>query len=303
MFLRNYHVYQEKKAWVTLITGDSYLPGVIALSKSLKFSQSKFPLIVMYIKDKLSNHTKEEIRKYGGVLYEVKPLYPKEGVKTSFAFSRFSEVWTKLKAWSVEGFDKLCFLDADMLIVKNMDEIFDQLQENDDFAAAYDCMCNPRNFPNYPKERIPDFCPYTQCKVHKQPFCSVGSDNATLHEHLKPESIYFNTGLFIYRPGREEQANLERIFHSTSDLSLYRFADQDILNEVYKEHWKPLPFMYHAIKIVYLTHRILWNESIIKNIHYINEKPWNYDMNDSKTKSDAYYPLYKIWWSIYEREI
>lgn len=302
-FLKNYHVYQEKKAWVTLITKDSYLPGVIALSKSLKLSNTKFPLIVMTIKDKLSTNTIEEIKKYGGILYEVNPLYPKEGVKTSFAFSRFSEVWTKLKAWSITGYDKLCYLDADMLVVQNMDEIFDLLQEQDDIAVAYDCMCNPRNFTNYPAERIPDNCPYTQCKDHNYPFCSIGARNESNYENLKKESIYFNTGLFIYRPGQQQQQDIEREFHKVKDLSTYAFADQDFLNFYFKDNWRQVPFMYHAIKLIYLAHPELWNEKIIKNIHYINEKPWDYKLEDEKTKSDAYYPLYKIWWSFYEKKL
>lgn len=43
-------------------------------------------------------------------------------------------------------------IDSDMIIRKNMDELFDIGLERDWIAAAHVCACNPRKFAHYPRD-------------------------------------------------------------------------------------------------------------------------------------------------------
>lgn len=43
-------------------------------------------------------------------------------------------------------------LDSDMLILKNIDDLMELDIPPDSIAAAHACACNPRKFPQYPKD-------------------------------------------------------------------------------------------------------------------------------------------------------
>lgn len=287
----------EKNAWVTLITKDSYLPGVIALVKSVQKTSSIYPFVVMYTNN-VSEDSKNVLKLMNCELYETTPLYPRDGVKTNLAFSQFSEVWTKLRAWNIYGYDKLTYLDADMLVIKNMDQIFDYLQPNEEMAASYACICNPRKFSHYPKHWNPSNCAHSTCKEYHQTHCYDSSNNKTHFDKLKEESNYFNSGLFLFRPNHIRSQKIIDTFHNFNDLSSFLFADQDFLNYYWKGNWRPLPFIYNALKTMKLSHPDMWNYDQIKNIHFIIEKPWEKDLNEI-SKEDPYYEMLSKWWEIY----
>ena len=49
--------------------------------------------------------------------------------------------FTKLYAWDADlvwPYEKICFLDADTLILKNIDDVFDYVDGDSQFAAAAD---------------------------------------------------------------------------------------------------------------------------------------------------------------------
>lgn len=296
----NYISSSERNAWITLITNDSYLPGVVALVKSLQKTSSKYPFIVMYTKG-VSEEALGILNNLNCQLIETTHLYPREDVKTNLAFSRFSEVWTKLRAWGVNGYDKLTYLDADMLVIRNMDEIFDYLQDNEEMAASYACICNPRKFAHYPKHWNPSNCAYSTCKDHKHSHCFDSSNNKTYYDKLKEESNYFNSGLFVLRPSSIRSQKIIDSFHNLNDLSTFLFADQDFLNFYWKGNWRPLPFIYNALKTIKFAHPEIWKYDQIKNIHFIIEKPWEKDLN-TLSKEDPYYDMNMMWWNIYLSE-
>lgn len=64
-----------------------------------------------------------------------------EGLVTDYAFERFTEVWNKLRSWDMTDYDVLCWLDADMLVLRNMDELLDQLNDGDVFGARFSVIC------------------------------------------------------------------------------------------------------------------------------------------------------------------
>lgn len=57
-------------------------------------------------------------------------------------------------------YERIVLLDADMLVVENMDELMElELDEpkyqgngNRVFAATYTCLCNPLNKAHYPRD-------------------------------------------------------------------------------------------------------------------------------------------------------
>lgn len=43
-------------------------------------------------------------------------------------------------------------LDADMIVMRNMDHLLEMELEEDWIAAAHVCACNPRRLPHYPED-------------------------------------------------------------------------------------------------------------------------------------------------------
>lgn len=47
---------------------------------------------------------------------------------------------------------RVVLLDADMIVMRNMDELFDMDLPKDSIAAAHVCACNPRKLAHYPAD-------------------------------------------------------------------------------------------------------------------------------------------------------
>lgn len=296
--LRAQHV---NRAWVTLLTNDDYLPGVLALGTSIQILKSKYPLVVM-VPSTLSINTTSILHQNGLILRKIDSIYPSSGVKTSYAFSQFTELWSKLRAWELIEYDESTFLDADMLVIKNMDHIFEFLIDGFDIAASFACICNPRRFKHYPAHWIPQNCVYTECDHRPSPWCK---DHQHFHDVTMPSnshSHYFNSGMFVYRPNMARAKDLIDHFNSLEDLTQFTFADQDFLNQFYVGKWKPLPYVFNALKTLSVAHPKMWNITEIYNLHFIIEKPWKVNMKKID-KSDPYLPLYNLWWNMYEQRI
>jgi len=71
-------------------------------------------------------------------------------VSFTMVFLRFVAAWNKLRIFSLETFGRIVFLDADILVVKNMDELMDIPVPDDTIAACHACVCNPRNISHFP---------------------------------------------------------------------------------------------------------------------------------------------------------
>ncbi len=122
-----------KNAYVTtLCHGDGYLPGVEALGKSLDASGTTVPKVVMVTPD-VSGKAHDWLEKHGWEVRKVDPI-ENPASRRKLLFPRFARVFTKLRAWDLRGLDRVVLLDADTIVVRNVDDLF----ERRTFAAAPD---------------------------------------------------------------------------------------------------------------------------------------------------------------------
>lgn len=85
------------KAYATLLTRTTYLPGVLVLEYGLRSAGSKYPLVVM-VTPALPEEAKDILRKRSITVVEVLSLQPREGSHTLAAHdARFADAWTKLR--------------------------------------------------------------------------------------------------------------------------------------------------------------------------------------------------------------
>ena len=114
------------RAYVTLLSGESYLSGVIVLHRSLKAADALYPLYCL-----LSSTVPEDIRmtlEHEGVrcIRLESSAVDKAVNDDSEAFSHWNNTFDKLFVWGLTQFEKIVFLDSDMLIVRNIDSLFDK---------------------------------------------------------------------------------------------------------------------------------------------------------------------------------
>lgn len=268
-------------AWVTLLTQPNYLIGVRTLRASLEHSGSTAPLVVM-VTEGIDEQTRRLLQDDGCLLRDVAPLRPAGGSVDSYANSRFAEVWTKLAVWGLTEFERVVFLDADMLVTQNMDELFSLELADGAIAACHACRCNPNRIASYPPSWTPENCFYTHCR---------GSDHVT-----EPDATdnYLNGGFLLLSPDEAVLADMVGRLAAVDDLSRFPFAEQDFLNEFFRDRWRPLPYVYNALKTLQHQHPSVWDSASVKNIHYIIDKPWEKPLDST----DRYVEVNRLWWGM-----
>lgn len=121
---------QEVRAFATFCN-DEFVPGALALASSLRSHGNTAPLVVMHLGD-LSSTSESALSAVAGV--QLRKVTPVENPHQK-ADPRFSLVFSKLQVFSLFEFDKVVFLDADALVLGNLDALLDEVA---DFAAAPD---------------------------------------------------------------------------------------------------------------------------------------------------------------------
>jgi inositol 3-alpha-galactosyltransferase len=266
---------EKKYAYTTLITRASYLAGVVILAHTLKKQGSKYPLIVYYttnLKPAAIKALKLEAPKINLILRPCELLLPAENVKTYLIAERFTDTWTKLRVFEdVYKYDAVCYLDADMAIFRNMDEVFERADglPSDWIAANHACVCNLDKDPWAPDDWNVENCAYTPLShpdALAHPTQQTPESRGTYH--------LLNSGMFLYRPSKDLWDNMLDYFHTSDRLSTYKFPDQDFLADFFRNKWRSLGWQYNALKTMRYIHPNIWRDDAVVCLHYIVDKPW-----------------------------
>ena len=116
----------------TLCGGDAYLPGVEVLGRSLVASGTREPRLAMVTAD-VSTKARARLRAQGWELVDVDPI-ENPSADTVRLYPRFAKTFTKLRAFGLANTSKIVLLDADTVVLRNIDDLF----ERPGFAAAPD---------------------------------------------------------------------------------------------------------------------------------------------------------------------
>nr|AOR51850.1 glycosyl transferase family 8 protein [Phaffia rhodozyma] len=288
-------------AWVALCTKSSYLQGLLVLNHSLRSTSppTAYPLVAM-ITAPFPPEAREVCRRAGILLKEVDSLRPTEGTHELNEHDlRFMDTWTKFRAFEWTEYERIITLDCDMLVQKNMDDLFTlPLPGPDWVAGTHVCACNPRRLSHYPNDWIPENCAYTAQHL----------PSALTHPPLKiqpdgprPHGL-INGGLIVLTPSKTVFKDIVTFLRTSPLIKTFSFADQDLYAAFFKNHWQPVPYVYNALKTLRVIHPDIWSDSDVRNIHYILDKPWQHPQGSpskaSADRSTAF--LHGLWWLAYE---
>ena len=119
----------EAMAYVTVLSTDNYLPGVLALDESLRLCKSAYPLHVL-VGSNVSETVHDTLTKAGIRTIQAPPIDIPEEIRqvnlNSDHHRHWAGVFEKLFVFSLSRFHKLVLLDSDMIVIKNIDELFER---------------------------------------------------------------------------------------------------------------------------------------------------------------------------------
>ncbi|KAI6044943.1 glycosyltransferase family 8 protein [Pisolithus marmoratus] len=284
----------RKAAYVTLLTKSSYLPGVLVLDYTLRSVGSCYSFVVM-VTPSLPQECRDVLTRRGIQLRDITSLQPSENIHSLAPHDiRFRDTWTKLRVFELVEFKRVVLLDADMIVMRNMDELFDIELPEDTIAATHVCACNPRKLPHYPPDWIPANCAYTPL-AHPSGLTSptkITRDSPRPHTQL-------NSGLVVLRPSLELARAVYNHIYTSPLVSTWIFFDQELLSNFFKGRWEPLPWNYNALKTLMIVHKPLWRDEEIKCLHYIlADKPWHARVRQDR--KGEYDKCNQWWWDRFE---
>eukprot|EP00850_Spirogloea_muscicola_P002045 SM000007S21005 [mRNA] locus=s7:1309236:1311657:- [translate_table: standard] len=247
-------------AFVTLLMGaGDYFMGVVALAKSLEAVGSKHPLLVAVTPDVPSAH-RQSLKEHGCLLRDIEPVSPPEGVEPcSFVVPYYQKNFTKLRVWQFDDFEKLVYLDADVLVVQSIDELFDQPSFG--ISAVLDCFCEPS---------------WSGSIQYQLKYCQQEpGQHFLLNEEARP-TPYFNAGVLVLSPSSGQYDDMMNIVKSRPPTP---FAEQDFLNEYFRGiYLHPLPLQYNLVLAFLWRHPQKVDLSKVKIVHFCakGSKPWKF---------------------------
>ncbi|KAG9225786.1 hypothetical protein CCMSSC00406_0007796 [Pleurotus cornucopiae] len=112
-------------AVVSTLYSNNYAISTAVLAHSVRSANSTARLILLYIDGQVSEEALCMSKAAGWELLAVPRIAPPKGGKG--VYYRFLDQYTKLNIWGLDkhGIDRLVYLDADTLVRRNFDELFD----------------------------------------------------------------------------------------------------------------------------------------------------------------------------------
>lgn len=245
-------------SYITLLTSDSYVYGVMMLNESLKQVNSQYPLLVL-ITNNVSLASKEILNQLNISYKDVETIsiadeiYQHNLSIDPVTAPLWKDSFTKFQMFKLIEYDKLIFLDADILVLKNLDNLFE--------------------------------LPHMTAAVDGEYF------------NLWPDSPHFNSGFMVIEPSVELFNNLiefSKTINFNSNLSKWvmLLADQEILNLYYKDWFQQTNLhlnKYYNIFAPNITDTLLLDiQNNAMCIHFVGAKPWIQNQLDPRT-SNYYY--------------
>ncbi|XP_053562413.1 glycogenin-2 [Bombina bombina] len=122
------------QAFVTLCTNDIYCQGALVLGKSLRNHGTSRKLVVM-ITSQVTTRMRGILNSVFDETIEVDTLDSADSVHLSLLKRpELGITFTKLQCWTLTQYTKCVFMDADTIVLCNIDELFDR----EEFSAAPD---------------------------------------------------------------------------------------------------------------------------------------------------------------------
>lgn len=134
----------KKYTFATLLSTVSYIPGVIVLYRSLlKYGKTEYPFVCVCSKN-ISEEMLEPLKreKIKFIRLNRSAIDCQQTPNKNNGFEHWNYTFDKLLLWGMTEYDKIVFLDSDMLVLDNIDNLFDY----PDFSAVQAGYCQNKTW-------------------------------------------------------------------------------------------------------------------------------------------------------------
>jgi alpha-N-acetylglucosamine transferase len=248
-------------AYATLVTNEEYGRGALALVRSLRWTGTEAPIVILATDE--AKHLDELEREGCRIVAVQQPLlsdafrgrHSRDALHRAAPFNKGNKPafhdpidnFCKLELWKLTQYRKIVFLDADSLVVKPIDMLF--------------------GFPEF-----------------------AGAPN--LYESLA-DFHRLNSGVFVAEPSLDTYDALIATLDRPGVF--WRRTDQTFLESSFPD-WHKLPYTFNTMQYVYFNLPELWVWKSIRLVHYQYEKPWSED----NPKRHLLLPLIDLWWRMFD---
>ncbi|XP_052186943.1 galactinol synthase 1-like [Diospyros lotus] len=272
------------RAYITFLAGNGdYVKGVVGLAKSLRKVKSSYPLVVVILPDVPEEH-REILRSQGCIVREIEPVYPPDN-QSQFAMPYYVINYSKLRIWNLEEYSKMLYLDADILVLDNIDHLLDMADGY--LYAVMDCFCEKT---------------WSHTPQYAAGYCQQCPEKAAWQAEMgSPPALYFNAGMFVFEPSNLTYESLLETLKVTPPTP---FAEQDFLNMFFQHMYKPIPLVYNLVLAMLWRHPENVELHKVKVVHYCaaGSKPWRYTGKEANMDREDIKKLVAKWWDIYNDE-
>jgi alpha-N-acetylglucosamine transferase len=269
----------KKYLYSTIISSNDYVYGVLALHQSYLDSRSPYPFLVIAT-DNLEKKNIDLLKDFG-IDVIVKPMLflPRKAMEYDLRldmpalFAIWTSAWSKMYFFSLSEYDKVVCLDADVIIRKNIDDLF----EAPDGAGVQD----------YPDPSIPG------------------------NYYITPSDRWheFPGGLWVIKPATEKFDETIRFFSEENPVMVMN--DQTAFQHLYPD-WPQRKELHLLPRYNYVIwrDRILRPHELpefdlekdARCLHYIVHKPWK-TPREADFKNEHMNWAYGEWWRIWDETV
>jgi lipopolysaccharide biosynthesis glycosyltransferase len=228
-------------AWVTYANNNTFFEASLILYKSLQLVGTICDCIIMTpLNFQYTGNFPATCLSMKNLI--VKPIYLHEQYHPNYSEQRYAACLNKLHIWLLTDYEKVCWVDSDMVVMKNIDHLFDIEVGQDEILAAPGCRCNVFNNPKF--DTLPHKCPY-----------------------VNPNNTYINAGLLLIRPNIDVYNRLMKEDYNRP------LVEQDVFSDYFASKINMLPATYNYMSQLDLIHPDVDSQDL-HVFHFTYDKPW-----------------------------
>ena len=128
-------------AYVTLLTSDNYVPGTLTLGASIKATGTPYPVVALITPESVSAVAVQQLHNVFDQVIHVPTVRSNDHSNLRLLGRRELDItYTKIHVFDpdVVPFERVVFMDSDVLVLRNVDALFNYLDNGEIFAAAPD---------------------------------------------------------------------------------------------------------------------------------------------------------------------
>ncbi|CAH1780810.1 unnamed protein product, partial [Owenia fusiformis] len=250
----------DDEAFVTLTTNDTYSLGCLVLGNSLRRAETNRVLVVM-VTDGVSSSMREQLSRVFDLIVRVDVLDSRDSQKLDLLTRPdLGVTFTKLHCWRLTQFKKCVFLDADTMVLQNVDELFERKELSGAPDAGWPDCFNSGVFVYEPSEET--YSSLVEFAVKQGSF--DGGDQGLLN-------LYFSDW-------------------STKDISRHLPFVYNVVSQAFYSYLPAFKQFHDKIRIVHFIGAIKpWN-------HKYNTQTGEVEIQEEAGHSAEFL---KLWWAIF----